>query len=106
MRDVLEFWIQLHSHPEIEISFKFIPKILMSKECIHFFGPICIILSSAPVCSTYSLHFSLIQRYYRYRFFRLIFICYYRSYECTVKSVQMVYSDIWRCKLLSGSVDL
>ena len=27
----------LHSHPEIEISFKFIPKILMSKECIHFF---------------------------------------------------------------------
>ena len=32
----------LHSHPEIEISFKFIPKILMSKECIHFFGPLCI----------------------------------------------------------------
>ena len=31
----------LHSHPEIEISFKFIPKILMSKECIHFFGPLC-----------------------------------------------------------------
>ena len=28
--------------PEIEISFKFIPKILMSKECIHFFGPLCI----------------------------------------------------------------
>ena len=27
---------------EIEISFKFIPKILMSKECIHFFGPLCI----------------------------------------------------------------
>ena len=27
-----------HSHPEIEISFKFIPKILMSKECIHFLG--------------------------------------------------------------------
>ena len=26
----------------IEISFKFIPKILMSKECIHFFGPLCI----------------------------------------------------------------
>jgi hypothetical protein len=42
MRDVLEFWIQLHSHPETEISFKFIPKILMSKECIHFFGPLCI----------------------------------------------------------------
>jgi hypothetical protein len=42
MRDVLEFWIQLHSHTEIEISFKFIPKILMSKECIHFFGPLCI----------------------------------------------------------------
>jgi hypothetical protein len=42
MRDVLEFWIQLHSHPEMEISFKFIPKILMSKECIHFFGPLCI----------------------------------------------------------------
>ena len=40
MRDVLEFWITgiLHSHPEIEISFKFIPKILMSKECIHFLG--------------------------------------------------------------------
>jgi len=37
MRDALEFWIQLHSHPEIEISFKFIPKILMSKECVHFF---------------------------------------------------------------------
>ena len=34
--------IILHSHPEIEISFKFIPKILMSKECIHFFGPLCI----------------------------------------------------------------
>ena len=32
----------LHSHPEIEISFKFIPKILMSKEYIHFFGPLCI----------------------------------------------------------------
>ena len=32
----------LHSHPEIEISFKFIPKILMSKECIHFFGLLCI----------------------------------------------------------------
>ena len=28
--------IILNSHPEIEISFKFIPKILMSKECIHF----------------------------------------------------------------------
>ena len=26
----------------IEISFKFIPKILMSKECVHFFGPLCI----------------------------------------------------------------
>jgi hypothetical protein len=38
MRDVFEFWIKLHSHPEIEISFKFIPKILMSKECIHFLG--------------------------------------------------------------------
>ena len=23
------------------ISFKFIPKILMSKGCIHFFGPLC-----------------------------------------------------------------
>ena len=34
--------IILHSHPEKEISFKFIPKILMSKECIHFFGPLCI----------------------------------------------------------------
>jgi hypothetical protein len=42
MRDVLEFWIQLHSQPEIEISFKFIPNILMSKECIYFFGPLCI----------------------------------------------------------------
>ena len=30
--------IILHSHPEIEISFKFIPKILMSKECILFLG--------------------------------------------------------------------
>ena len=30
--------IILHSHLEIEISFKFIPKILMSKECIHFLG--------------------------------------------------------------------
>ena len=29
-------------HTEIEISFKFIPKILMSKESIHFFGPLCI----------------------------------------------------------------
>jgi len=28
MRDVLEFWIQLHFQPEIEISFKFIPKII------------------------------------------------------------------------------
>jgi len=27
---------------EISISFKFIPKILMSKECIHLFGPLCI----------------------------------------------------------------
>ena len=42
MRGVLEFLIQLHSHPEIQISFKFIPKILMSKECIYFFGPLCI----------------------------------------------------------------
>ena len=41
MRDVLEFWIQLHSHPEIEISFKFIQKILMCKECLHF-RPLCI----------------------------------------------------------------
>jgi hypothetical protein len=41
MRDVLEFWIQLHSHPETEISFKFIPKILVSKECIHFSGALC-----------------------------------------------------------------
>jgi len=31
----------LHSRPDVEISFKFIPKILMSKECIHFFGPLC-----------------------------------------------------------------
>ena len=30
--------IILHSHPEIEISFKFIPKILMSKKCISFLG--------------------------------------------------------------------
>ena len=28
---------------EISISFKFIPKILMSKECINFFGPLCIL---------------------------------------------------------------
>ena len=34
--------IILHSHHETEISFKFIPKILMSKECIHFFGLQCI----------------------------------------------------------------
>ena len=34
--------LRKHSHPEIEISFKFIPKILMSKECIHFFEPLCI----------------------------------------------------------------
>ena len=34
--------IVLHSHPEIEISFKFIPKILLSKECINFFGSLCI----------------------------------------------------------------
>ena len=34
--------IILHSHLEIKISFKFILKILMSKECIHFFGPLCI----------------------------------------------------------------
>jgi len=38
MRDGLELQIILHSHPEIEISFKFIPKILMSKECILFLG--------------------------------------------------------------------
>jgi hypothetical protein len=42
MRDDLEFWIQLHFHPKIEMSFKFIPKILMSNECIHFLGPLCI----------------------------------------------------------------
>jgi len=42
MRDILQFWIQLHCHPEIEISFKFLPNILMSKECIHFIGPLCI----------------------------------------------------------------
>lgn len=49
-----------------------------------------IILSSAPVYYTPSLHFNLIQRYFQYRFLRHSFICYYRSYECTVKSVQMV----------------
>ena len=40
-------WVNiiLHSHPETEISFKFIPKILMSKECIHFFGPLCVYLN-------------------------------------------------------------
>jgi len=38
MIDVLELWIILHSHPEIEISFKFIPKLLMSKEYIQFLG--------------------------------------------------------------------
>jgi hypothetical protein len=65
-----------------------------------------IILLSAPVCSISSFHFILIQRYCQYRFIRHSFICYYRSYECTVKSVQMVYSDIWHCELLSGSVDL
>ena len=43
MRDVLGFWIQLHCHPDIEISFKFVPKILMSKECMHFIGPLCIV---------------------------------------------------------------
>ena len=32
---------------QIEISFKFIPKILMSKECIHFFGPLCIRFTSS-----------------------------------------------------------
>ena len=42
------YWenIILHSHPEIEISFKFIPKISMSKECIHFFGPLCMYISN------------------------------------------------------------
>jgi hypothetical protein len=39
MRDVLEFWIQLRPHHETEITFKLIPKILMSEECIHFLGP-------------------------------------------------------------------
>ena len=34
--------IILNSHPEMEISFKFIPKVLMSTECIHFFGPLSI----------------------------------------------------------------
>jgi hypothetical protein len=37
--------ITLHSHLEIEISFKFIPKILTSTECIHFLGPLCIYIS-------------------------------------------------------------
>ena len=44
MRDVLEFWIQLHSHPEKEILFKSVPNILISKECIHIFGSLCIML--------------------------------------------------------------
>ena len=44
--------IILHSHPEIEISFKFIPKILMSKECIHFFGPLCVDSLSASFYSS------------------------------------------------------
>ena len=48
--------IILHSHPEIEISFKFIPKILMSKECMHFFGPLCIYVSKP----TKSLGFNII----------------------------------------------
>ena len=34
--------ILLIGFSEIEISFKFTPKILMSKECINFFGPLCI----------------------------------------------------------------
>ena len=53
--------VLLHSHLEIEISFKFIPKILMSKECIHFLGPLficrlatgtgCLVLGSNPYLS-------------------------------------------------------
>ena len=47
--------IILHSHPEIEISFKFIPKILMSKECIIFFGTLCI-LQPLFCCEESKLH--------------------------------------------------
>jgi len=45
----------LHSHPEIEISFKFVPKILMSKACIHFFGPLCIYLLLQTAISSQSI---------------------------------------------------
>ena len=50
--------IILHSHPEIKISFKFIPKILMSKECIHFFGPLCIL----PISSSWNFCKRLVQK--------------------------------------------
>ena len=63
MRDVLELETILHSHPELEISFKFIPKILISKECIHIFGPLCIystnIVTEYFKCGIYSLCLSL-----------------------------------------------
>jgi len=66
MRDVLQFWIQLHSQPEIEISFKFIPKILMSIERIHFFwATLCtsmIIHTFHPQKKNFiSLHFTTLQ---------------------------------------------
>ena len=56
---------------EIEISYKFIPKILMSKECIHFFGPLCTLIQiqsdqtnweecgPCPVFASYTLTFAL-----------------------------------------------
>ena len=49
--------IILHSPPEIEISFKFIPIMLMSKNCTNFFGPLFI-------CYDY------MESFHRYRFFQ------------------------------------
>ena len=54
--------IILHCHPELEISFKFIPKILMSKKCIHFFGPLCIYWKRPGLTSF--LPFSQARHYY------------------------------------------
>ena len=77
--------IILHSYPEIEISFKFIPKMLMSKECIHFFGPLCIYwwnLIAVYCMDTASISFLLY----------FIFLC--QGLICHLKSTHLFWNAV------------
>ena len=97
--------IILHSHPEIEISFKFIPKILMSKEYIHFFGPLFIAMirwsrlhyinrsTLNPFCV---LLFSDLESKHCTQFYNIIISKDFYSYFATL----YYYSEISGCTLM------